>query len=174
MGVWEWHINSNAVYWSPECFRIFGVYAFDSTLEGFKALIHPEDLGPTFESAGIALRERTTFVAEFRILHADGGIRWVSTMADPVYDRDWEPLSMVGTIRDVTERRRAQDALHQRTEELRLRNAELERFNRASVGRELDMVELKQLVNDLSSQLGRSPPFALNFLEENLPGGSSS
>lgn len=58
-------------------------------------------------------------------------------------------------IRDITERKRAE-------EEMKQRNEDLERFNRASVNRELDMVALKQRVNALSVELGRAPPFDLS------------
>ena len=58
---------------------------------------------------------------------------------------------------DITARKAAE-------EELRLRVEELERFNQASVGRELDMIEMKRTVNALSAELGRAPPHALEFL----------
>lgn len=44
-------------------------------------------------------------------------------------------------------------------------NVELERFNNAMVGREMVMIELKKQVNELSRQLGREPPYALDFLD---------
>lgn len=58
-------------------------------------------------------------------------------------------------VRDISERRRAE-------EEMKQRNEVLERFNRASVDRELDMVALKKRVNALSVELGRTPPFDLS------------
>jgi PAS domain S-box-containing protein len=67
--------------------------------------------------------------------------------------------------RDITTRKATEAALRQQTEELRTRNEELERFNRAVVGRELDMVALKQRVNALSGQLGLAPPYPLGFLD---------
>ncbi|MEW5770079.1 MAG: PAS domain S-box protein [Pseudomonadota bacterium] len=51
--------------------------------------------------------------------------------------------------------------------ELKERNAELERFNRATVGRELDMIELKKQVNELARALGREAPYPLDFLRGN-------
>ena len=65
--------------------------------------------------------------------------------------------------RDITARKLAELEL--------LRNNEaLERFNTAAVGREMQMVALKQQINDLSHQLGRAPPFDLSFVD--TPGGS--
>jgi hypothetical protein len=48
---------------------------------------------------------------------------------------------------------------------LRLKNEELERFNRAMVDRELRVVELKKQVNELDAQSGREPRYKLDFLE---------
>lgn len=63
------------------------------------------------------------------------------------------------TFFDVSERRASE------TELLR-RNDELERFNRAMVGRELDMIALKQQVNEFSRRLGQEPPYPLTFLDK--------
>jgi PAS domain S-box-containing protein len=67
-------------------------------------------------------------------------------------------------IRDITARK-AYEAM------LTRQNAELDRFNRAVVGRELDVIELKRRVNALSRELGREPPFPLAFLDS--PGDGS-
>lgn len=68
-------------------------------------------------------------------------------------------------IRDITARKAAEDTL-------RRQNAELDRFNRAAVGRELDMIELKRRVNALARELGREPPYPLGFLEAEDDGKS--
>lgn len=61
-------------------------------------------------------------------------------------------------VRDITERKRAEEAIKQRA-------AELERFHQLSVGREMQMIELKKEVNELAGQVGRPPPYELSFLE---------
>jgi PAS domain S-box-containing protein len=61
-------------------------------------------------------------------------------------------------VRDITARKGTEDML-------RRQNAELDRFNRAAVGRELDVIGLKQRINGLSRELGREPPFPLAFLD---------
>jgi hypothetical protein len=76
-----------------------------------------------------------------------------------------QAISRVAYALDITERKRASEALLQQSEEMKRRNLELERFNRATVGRELDMIELKRRINALSAELGREPPFPLSFLE---------
>lgn len=69
-------------------------------------------------------------------------------------------FGVFGISREITERKAAED-------EMRARNEELERFNRASVGRELDMIELKRRINALERELGRLPSYP-----ENAGGGS--
>ncbi|MCX6901519.1 MAG: PAS domain S-box protein [Verrucomicrobia bacterium] len=68
--------------------------------------------------------------------------------------------------RDITERKRAAEALRKQTAELRARNKELERFNNASVGRELRMIELKQEINQLCQQAGLPPRYPSNSARE--------
>jgi hypothetical protein len=60
---------------------------------------------------------------------------------------------------DITERKRAEEALAQRV-------LELERFHSLAVGRELRMIELKRQVNQLSEQLGKEAPYDVSFAEE--------
>ena len=68
---------------------------------------------------------------------------------------------------NISDRKIAEMALIQQSEELRHRNEELERFNRATVGRELDMIKMKQQINELSARLGLARPYPLAFLEDN-------
>jgi len=62
-------------------------------------------------------------------------------------------------------KKQAEAALALRVEELSRSNAELERFNRLAVGRELRMIELKREVNDLLGELGRDGLYDLTFAE---------
>ena len=82
---------------------------------------------------------------------------WIETYKSPV-ELDGRIIGTVGFARDITERKLAEDALRQH-------NEELERFNHATVGRELDMIRLKRQINELSQQFGREPPYPLTFLD---------
>lgn len=76
---------------------------------------------------------------------------------------DGTPTRRVVYALDITDRKQAEEALLRQAAELRARNVELERFNRAMIGRELAMIELKRQVNTLSQQLGLERPYALGF-----------
>lgn len=84
-----------------------------------------------------------------------GERRWVTAISIPIPGRDL----MVATVQDVTHTHLASDALKRQTDHLRERNAELVRFNRATIDRELRMVELKQEVNALLARLGEPPRY---------------
>lgn len=76
----------------------------------------------------------------------------------PLRDAEGRIYGVFGMARDITARKAAEDDLRQRHEELR-------RFNRATVGRELDMIALKQEVNALCRELGRPETYPLAFLD---------
>ncbi len=89
---------------------------------------------------------------EFKFRRKDGSDLWVISAAAPVVDRDGRLIRTVSMLADVTERKRTE-------EELRASNEELERFNRAAVGRELRMIELKSEVNELCGKAGEPPRY---------------
>lgn len=65
--------------------------------------------------------------------------------------------------REVAERQQAEANMERRAQELTQANAELARFNQAMVNREARIIELKGIVNTLSSRLGEAPPHDLSF-----------
>lgn len=90
---------------------------------------------------------------------ADGRTRWLETNKMPMHSPTGEVIGVLGTWQDITERKEAAEVLQRRA-------AELERFHRLSVGRELQMIDLKKQVNALAQQVGRPPPYDLSFLEQ--------
>ncbi len=44
MGVWEWDVHTDTIFWSPKCGAILGLVDSNGTLESFTNLVHPEDL----------------------------------------------------------------------------------------------------------------------------------
>lgn len=87
-----------------------------------------------------------------------GGERYFVVAKRPLRGHDGRIIGTFGIARDITEQKRGEAALKER-------NEELERFNRASVGRELDMIALKREVNALARELGRPPPYDLSAID---------
>jgi PAS domain S-box-containing protein len=119
IGVWEWNMGTNAVFWSPECFTIAGVTEFDNTLEGFTRTVHPDDREFVMERVQAAIQQRTQYVAEFRVVRPDREIRWVTNLGRADYDELGQPVRMLGTIRDISEVKQSAIALAQSEARLR-------------------------------------------------------
>lgn len=98
---------------------------------------------------------------------SDGHHEWLQTIKTPFRGADGCLVGVLGIARDIS-------AVKAAEADLRQRNAELERFNQATVGRELDIIELKKEINALSIRLGLAPPYALDFLNEPETSGPAS
>ncbi len=81
----------------------------------------------------------------------------------------WETINgwfVTGIIRDITERKKAEEALHKQAEQLRTSNSQLSRFNQMAVDRELRMIELKREVDELCVKLGETHRYYGNLDDE--------
>jgi hypothetical protein len=104
----------------------------------------------------------------------DGRVLDVWMTVTKLVDDAGKPIGIASTERDITARKREENALRQQAEELRARNAELIRINRAAVGRELRMVELKQQINEMCQQLGQPAKYPLEFLSAETPASTAA
>jgi PAS domain S-box-containing protein len=98
-------------YWSEEIFRITG---FDPAggpprFEEFERRIHPDDRVRTREHFRTAIREKVDFDHSYRIVHPGGEIREIQAIGHPVFGPSGDVVEFVGTLMDVTERRRAEE-----------------------------------------------------------------
>jgi len=109
MGVWEWNIETDQVYWSPECCEIYGVTEFGGRIEDFARMVHADDFENVMEVAKRAVEDRTVFAIEFRALRPDGRQIWLANLAQATYDPSGKPLRMAGTVRDITARKQAEE-----------------------------------------------------------------
>lgn len=93
-GIWDWDVGTDAVTWSPQCHAIHGLAPaeFDGTAPGFDRLLHPEDRGRVWSAVRAAIRDRTLYEAEFRIVRPDGRVRWVANRGRASYDAEGRPL----------------------------------------------------------------------------------
>ncbi len=144
--------------------------AFNSVDVGANYLdVCQRSTGPSSEGAMTA-RDGILSVLEGRVpvfyleyaCHSPERQRWFMMTITPL---DMDEQGVVIAHTDITARKAVEETLRRQTEELEDRNQELERFNRATVGRELDMIALKQKINELSKQLGENPPYPLAFLD---------
>jgi diguanylate cyclase (GGDEF)-like protein/PAS domain S-box-containing protein len=113
LGNWEWDPRTGELYWSDETFRIYGYepQAFVPTFERLLEVVHPDDrrmLGRALEKA---LHDDRSYDFEHRVAKSGGEVRVVHHQAVVVRDESGEPMRMVGTVHDVTERKALENQL---------------------------------------------------------------
>jgi PAS domain S-box-containing protein len=125
-GSWAWSVATGEMSWSTEHFRIFGLDP-DATTPSyamFVDLIHPEDRAAVEEVLERAVRDSSNFQFDFRIVTPDGATKYVHSLGH-LAANGAKNTEFIGTTIDVTERRRADEAL-------RGALADLERASRLS------------------------------------------
>jgi PAS domain S-box-containing protein len=110
MGSWDWDIVANEVRWSDEVYRIFGLgpQEFGATYDAFLASVHPNDRKSVQERVDAALQDSAEYSIDYRILLPCGEVRHVHEQGEVTRDLDGRPIRMVGTVTDITERKRAE------------------------------------------------------------------
>jgi diguanylate cyclase (GGDEF)-like protein/PAS domain S-box-containing protein len=108
VGSWVLEFESNEMRWSPEALRILGLPAASSlSLDDFLArIVHPDDRDAVRRYRRAAFRGESAAI-EHRIL-VGGEIRWAHGRVERVLDAEGNILRYVGTVQDITERRRAE------------------------------------------------------------------
>jgi PAS domain S-box-containing protein len=113
IGSWEWDIESGGIEWSDETFRIFGLSPgeLSPTYERFLEFIPASERKKVEKAVQRALEEGTPYSIDHSIIKAGGEKRYVHEQAELVFDDAEKPARMVGTVQDISERRKAEKAL---------------------------------------------------------------
>jgi PAS domain S-box-containing protein len=122
-------------YLSEECYRVLGFDPDDGLprYEEFFKRIYFEDQAKVATAVERAGREKVEFELDYRIVHPDGQIRDIHVLGNPVLDSSGRLVEFVGTVMDVTARKRAE----QEREKLRQAQADLARASRVTTMGEL-------------------------------------
>jgi PAS domain S-box-containing protein len=122
-------------YFSEECYRMLG---FDPQTgpppyEAFFQRVHPDDQDKLKIAVETAGRENVEFELDYRVIPPDGQIRDIHVLGHPVFNPSGDLVEYVGTVMDVTERRRAEEE----REKLRQAQADLAHVSRVTTMGEL-------------------------------------
>ena len=114
-GSWVWDRAAGTISWSAEMFRLFDLDPQHGApaREVIDQRLHPDDRERVHSVRADAVREKIDVEHEYRILLPDGTLRHVQATCHPVLNGDGDVLEVLGTVRDVTERRRAEHALRE-------------------------------------------------------------
>ncbi len=110
-GSWAWSPDQDIRYWSEECYRVLSFDPLDGLprFADFFQRIHPDDQPGFRELILTAIREKAEWEADYRIVHPGGAIRDIHVVGHPVLSRSGDLVEFVGTVIDVTERKRAEE-----------------------------------------------------------------
>ena len=103
----------DASYWSKEMYRIFGLDPGPTPPSFIEVVqrLHPEDARYNTPVVEQAIRDRTDFEIDYRLLLPNGAAKYIHVVGHPVVNASGDVIELVGTAMDVTERKRAEDAL---------------------------------------------------------------
>jgi PAS domain S-box-containing protein len=115
VGYWVWDLQANSLIWSDETYRIFGLTPQEGLidLDKVRQMIHPDDREMVFRTAEQAAGSGARADCEHRLFRPNGEMRVVHSLGDLKKDSSGRPFQMFGTTQDITERRRAEEALRQ-------------------------------------------------------------
>jgi PAS domain S-box-containing protein len=130
LGNWDWNIGRDKVFCSQEICRIFGLehQEPEMTYEIFLNCVHRDDREFVRESVNAALAGTKPYNIDHRIVLPNGNKRVVHEQAEVLYDDVGNPVRMVGTIQDITERKNSEQKLQSYAAELQRSNMELQDF----------------------------------------------
>ncbi|HWC19943.1 MAG TPA: sigma 54-interacting transcriptional regulator, partial [Terriglobales bacterium] len=133
-GSWVWEVaGRGALHLSDEWYRIYGFDPKQGIPVSEQRLqrVHPEDRDTWQGTIEQAIREKSDYNVEFRIVLTDGTVKWIHTVGHPVLSASGELVQFVGSSMDVTERKRAENELKAAFEEIKTLKDQLYRENLA-------------------------------------------
>ncbi len=114
IGNWEWHPSTDHFTPSPELCRLMGVRLqdFGGTKSAFLKMVHEEDRDRVDQALNEILNKRKPCDIDHRIVLPNGGEFAVNLQAEAVFDDQLKALTIVGTAKDISERKRSEREIH--------------------------------------------------------------
>jgi PAS domain S-box-containing protein len=112
-GSFGWTISTGEIFWSEETFRVFQYDRTTTpTLELILQRVHPEDAASVRQTIERASQDGKDFEHQYRLVMPNGAIKHVNVVAHALND-DSDGVEFVGAVMDISDRKRAEEALRQ-------------------------------------------------------------
>jgi PAS domain S-box-containing protein len=128
LGDWGWESGSGVTHWSSEIYRILGLTCLNVRpgYDAYLKVVHPDDHAAVRRAVRVLLCTGLAFGIDHRIIGPEGATRIVRLQAELVHMREGRSWGIVGTLQDITERKRTEEELLASREQLRELSAYLE------------------------------------------------
>lgn len=109
LGIWDWNIQKNELYWDDQMFDLYGAARadFSGAYEAWIARVHPEDRERCEEAIRCALQEGAAYDIDFRVSLPGGEIRYFKADGSVFRDAQGRPVRMLGSNSDITPQKAA-------------------------------------------------------------------
>ena len=130
-GIYDWDIKNNVIYHSPMWKKLLNYQ--DNELRNFSIeslyeIVHPEDVKPIKAAMEKHLLNNSNYSVELRLRTKSGEFQWFSDSGQAVWDRDGNPVRMVGSIIKIHEKKVAEERIIKQNRMLEKTNLELDNF----------------------------------------------
>lgn len=114
-GVWEWDFEKDSLYFSPKLKELYGFQQaeLNPSPAFWISTCHPDDLEQSRAALNDHLQNKTQlFQSDRRVMHRDGQYRWFQSRGIVIKrDKEGNPLKVVGSVVDITERKKLEEEL---------------------------------------------------------------
>ncbi|MFN8412008.1 MAG: PAS domain S-box protein [Anaerolineales bacterium] len=122
LGIWEWDLQTDKLTWDAQMHKIYSIpiEEFTPNIQTFMNVVHPEDQLDLVKIAQAVLNKEEHYQTEYRIIKKDGTTVHIAAQGLTIYDSQGEAEKIIGTVRDITEQKQAEQALRESGEYARL------------------------------------------------------
>ena len=115
IGIWDWDIQTGIILWSATLGLIYDLPLNSPCppIQEFLNLIYPEDRQHFQNCVSQSIEKKVDFVCEYKVVCSDLSLRWLSSRGKVYYNENGQPIRMIGTTRDISERKQNEQKIYE-------------------------------------------------------------